>query len=77
MNSTIFKQNDLEVSSTSSIRKDSDRDATAIKVQKVYTSYQTRWNLAGCDVLTEELWFISTLYSLGCLSIFFLATIGS
>jgi hypothetical protein len=77
MNSTSFKQNDLEVSSASNIKKDRDRDATAIKVQKVYTSYQTRWNLTDCNVLTEELWFISTLYSLGCLSIFFLATIGS
>ncbi|CAL5199231.1 unnamed protein product [Lathyrus oleraceus] len=38
-------------------KADSELDAAAIKIQKVYKSYQTRKNLADCAIIVEELWW--------------------
>jgi len=57
VNSTSFKQNDLEVSSASDIMKDGGKDAATIKVQKVYRSYRARRNFADWALLSKELWW--------------------
>ncbi|KAL4194551.1 hypothetical protein AMTRI_Chr05g59910 [Amborella trichopoda] len=41
----------------SSPRLLNERDAAAVKLQKVYKSYRTRRNLADCAVVVEELWW--------------------
>ncbi|XP_041001906.1 IQ domain-containing protein IQM1-like [Juglans microcarpa x Juglans regia] len=38
-------------------RTPSDRNAAAIKLQKVYKGHRTRRNLADCAVVVEELWW--------------------
>ncbi|PQP97358.1 IQ domain-containing protein IQM1-like [Prunus yedoensis var. nudiflora] len=38
-------------------RSPRELDAAAIKLQKVYKSYQTRRNIADCSVVAEDLWW--------------------